>query len=297
MDSAAGAGRWWPAPAKLNLFLHVTGRRADGFHELQTLFQLLDWGDEVYLRATGDGEIRRRNADYDVAAEQDLAVRAARALKAATACAGGAVIEVNKRIPIGAGLGGGSSDAATVLLVLNRLWCCGLEAAELAAIGLKLGADVPVFVHGHSAMATGIGEVLEPVSLGERHYTLVLPELRVSTAEVFADAGLERKSPPIDVQQALAGKGHNDCQLVACALHPELGELIEYLKDFGAPRMSGTGSAVFLQMPSAEAAKSTAKAVLEASARDLKCRYNVRAVGGRDRSPVLEEPGNPPVGR
>lgn len=296
MDSAAKEGRWWPAPAKLNLFLHVTGRRADGFHELQTLFQLLDWGDEVYLRATDKDEIRRRNAEYDIAPGRDLAVRAARELKAATACAGGAVIEVKKKIPIGAGLGGGSSDAATVLVVLNRLWGCGLESTELADLGLKLGADVPVFVYGRSAMATGVGEVLAPVSLGERHYTLVLPELQVSTARVFADEGLERKSRPISLSEAVAGGGRNDCQPVACAMHPELGELIEYLKDFGAPRMSGTGSAVFLPMPDGEAAKSTAKALLGASARDLKCRYNVRAVGGRDRSPLLGKPGNSPAG-
>lgn len=280
-------GRWWPAPAKLNLFLHVTGRRADGLHELQTLFQLLDWGDEVYLHATQDGDIVRRRADYDVAPDDDLAVRAARQMRAATGATAGAVVEIRKRIPLGAGLGGGSSDAATVLLVLNRLWGCGLSAQALAELGLELGADVPVFIHGHSAMATGIGEVLEPVALGNRHYLLVMPEVRVSTAEVFSDSRLRRDSQPISEAEAVAGGGRNDCEPVARALRPELSRLIDALGRYGEPRMSGTGGAVFLAMPSREAAEHAARDLQTGAAGDLKCRYNVRAVGGLDHSPLL----------
>lgn len=288
-------GRWWPAPAKLNLFLHVTGRRADGFHNLQTLFQLLDWGDEIFLRTVGRGEVRRIEAAYDVPVDRDLAVRAARRLRAATGYTGGAEIGVRKRIPMGAGLGGGSSNAATVLVVLNRLWNCGLGVGELAELGLGLGADVPVFVHGHSALATGVGEVLEPVSPGQRHYLLVMPDVQISTAEVFADPRLERGSPAITTAEALAGEGHNDCQPVALALHPELSELMDHLRQFGAPRMSGTGSSMFLPMASAEAARSAAEAANRGSATKMKCRYNVRAVGGLNQSPLLRALGFPPV--
>lgn len=298
MTASTAAGlqaQWWPAPAKLNLFLHVTGRRADGFHELQTLFQLLDWGDEVYLQATADGDIGRRRADYDVAPDEDLVVRAARQLQAAAGCTTGAVIEVRKRIPIGAGLGGGSSDAATVLLVLNRLWNCGLPVDEIAQLGLELGADVPVFVHGHSAMATGVGEVLEPVKLGERHYLLVMPDIRVCTAEVFSDVRLRRQSSPISVVEALAGGGHNDCEPVARDRHPELSRLMDALGKYGEPRMSGTGATVFLPMPSRDAAEAAARDVERGAASGLKCRYNVRAVGGLDHSPLLGSLGIPPI--
>lgn len=270
----------WPAPAKLNLFLHITGRRADGYHELQSLFQLLDWGDEVFIRPTHDGEIIRTHADYDVPASDDIAIRAARRLKEYAGASDGAGIRVDKNIPMGAGLGGGSSNAATVLLVLNRLWGCGLAVGELASIGLELGADVPVFVHGHSAMATGVGEFLEPVQIGERHYVLVMPDIPVSTAAVFSDPELVRDSAPITIAEALAGGGHNDCEPVTRRLFPELSQVFDDLSPYGQPRMSGTGSAVFVQVPTREAASGAAS--------KLKCRYNVRAVGGLDRSPLRE---------
>ncbi len=165
----------WPAPAKLNLFLHVTGQRPDGYHELQTLFQLLDWGDEVSIEPLDEPRIKRPRALYAVQEADDLAVRAALLLQAETSCRQGARIEVKKRIPAGAGLGGGSSDAATVLVVLNRLWGCGLDVDELASIGIRLGADVPVFVRGHSAFASGLGDELQSVDLGDRYYLLVFP--------------------------------------------------------------------------------------------------------------------------
>lgn len=271
-------GHWWPAPAKLNLFLHVTGQRPDQYHTLQTLFQILDWGDEVNIRPTSKPTIVRRCADYAVPEGDDLVVQAAQLLRASTGCEFGAELEVRKQIPMGAGLGGGSSDAATVLLVLNRLWACNLSLDELAKLGLQLGADVPVFLCGNTAMAAGIGEQLEPVSLGERFYLLVLPPFQLSTAEVFSDIHLKRNSAAISVADALAGKGRNDCEAVARRLRPELSAVFTELANYGQPRMSGTGSAVFVEMCSAEAASSAAS--------ELKCRYNVRAVGGLDQSPL-----------
>ena len=288
-------GRWWPAPAKLNLFLHITGRRADGLHELQTLFQLLDWGDEVWLRCTDEPAILRLDADYAVAAEDDLVVRAAHALQSETACDRGVQIRVRKNVPMGAGLGGGSSDAATVLRVLNRLWACGLDEAELAGIGLGLGADVPVFLAGRTALATGIGEQLVPVELGRRHYLLVMPDLKVSTASIFADPGLKRDSETLSPAAAVSGGGRNDCQDVALRRHPELVRLMDSLTEYGPPRMTGTGSALFVPMPSEAAAREAVQALEMGSASDFKCRYNVRAVGGLDHSPLHRALGDFPA--
>jgi 4-diphosphocytidyl-2-C-methyl-D-erythritol kinase len=270
----------WPAPAKINLFLHVTGRRQDGFHAIQTLFQLLDWGDEVQIRPTRSPVIWRAPADYGVEESQDLVVRAARLLQAETGCRQGAEIEVKKRVPPGSGLGGGSSDAATVLLVLNRLWGCGLGLDELAGLGRTLGADVPVFIQGHSAMAAGIGDILEPVNLGERQYLLVFPGMTISTAQVFSDAELPRDSREISLAGALAGEGRNDCELVVRKRFPEFARVIEALREWGNPVMTGTGSAIFIAMNDRKSAKSAAK--------EMKTLYNVRAVRGVDRSTLRE---------
>lgn len=280
--------RWWPAPAKLNLFLHVTSRRPDGLHELQTLFQLLDWGDEVFVCVTEGDEITRTGANYDIPPEQDLAIRAARRLKARTGVRGGAGIEVRKSVPQGAGMGGGSSDAATVLVVLNQLWNCGLTVDELAGLALELGADVPLFVRGHSALATGVGEQLESVALGERHYLVVVPDLAISTADVFADPDLERDTPLIDPGDALAGGGRNDCEAVVRRRYPGMARLIDALGAYGDARMSGTGSAVFVPMASRAMAVEAAEKVKTGAAREFNCRYNVRAVAGLDRSPLLQ---------
>lgn len=291
MTSSPGAdlnARWWPAPAKLNLFLHITARRPDGLHELQTLFQLLDWDDQLLVRVTGGDDITRTEANYDIPPDADLAIRAARHLKARTGVHGGAEIAVRKSIPVGAGLGGGSSDAATVLVVLNRLWNCGLAVDDLAGLALELGADVPLFVRGHSALATGVGEVLEPVTLGERHYLLVVPDLAISTADVFADPDLERDTAPIDPGDALAGGGRNDCQAVVSRRYPEMARLIDALGAYGDARMSGTGSAVFVPMASHTAAIEAAEKAKAGAAREFNCRYNVRAVAGLDRSPLLQ---------
>jgi 4-diphosphocytidyl-2-C-methyl-D-erythritol kinase len=280
MARSTEAAGTWPAPAKINLFLHVTGRRPDGYHELQTLYQLLDWGDEIRIRVTADPGVRRVAADYPVAEEADLVVRAARLLQSEAGCRRGARIRVRKRIPIGAGLGGGSSDAATVLLALNRLWQCGLGLPELAGLGIRLGADVPVFVHGRSAMADGIGERLQSVTIGPRHYVLVLPDLAISTAAIFADPDLVRDSPSISLTEALAGKGRNDCEAVVRRRYPQIAGLMAALERWGRPVMTGTGSAVFLPMDSRDRAV--------CAAREMKSLYNVRAVSGLDRSPVHE---------
>ena len=196
----------WPAPAKLNLFLHVTGRRADGYHELQTLFQLIDLNDTVSLSVTDDGCIERPAGPVGVDPDSDLTVRAARALQAATGCRAGASIRIAKRIPMGGGLGGGSSDAATVLLALNHLWGCGLPVDELARLGLPLGADVPVFVRGSSAWAEGVGEQLVPVELPERWYVVIHPGVAVPTRDVFQSPELTRNTPVITIR-AFFGPG------------------------------------------------------------------------------------------
>jgi 4-diphosphocytidyl-2-C-methyl-D-erythritol kinase len=271
----------WPAPAKINLFLHVTGRRQDGYHDIQTLFQLLDWGDEVRIRPTRTPKISRAPATYDVPESEDLTVRAAKLLQTESGCRRGAEIEVKKNVPLGAGLGGGSSDAATVLLVLNRLWGCGLGKDDLAALGRTLGADVPVFVHGRSALAEGVGDLLEPVSLGDRHYLLVFPGMKISTADVFSAPELPRNSSRVDLADALKGMAGNDCETVVRKRFPEFDRVMTALEKWGKPVMTGTGSAIFIAMRDKMSAKSAAKA--------MKSLYNVRAVGGVDTSSLHEK--------
>ena len=278
------AGSAWPAPAKLNLFLHVTGRRADGYHTLQTLFQLIDWGDEVRIEATAGSTIRRTGSNYAVPEHEDLVVRAAQLLQSETGCGLGADIAVTKHIPMGSGMGGGSSDAATVLVVLNRLWGCGLETKELAELGCSLGADIPVFIHGHTAMAEGIGDRLTPVSLGERHYVLVFPGVSIPTQEIFNDPGLRRNSEQVGLAAALAGEARNDCEGVVRERYPEMAHILDSLEQWGQPSMTGTGSAIFLRAEGREQAIHTARA--------LKNLYNVRAVSGVDRSPLHRKLNN-----
>lgn len=272
----------WPAPAKLNLFLHVTGRRADGYHRLQTLFQLLDWGDQLSIALTPQPEIVRRRDIGGVSAEHDLSIRAARLLQAKCSIDQGARIAVTKNIPQGSGLGGASSDAATALLVLNQLWNCGLDVQELAELGLRLGADVPLFIHGHSAWGESVGERLVPVELGPRHYVVVFPGIRIATARVFADPGLKRNTPELDPSLVLASGRfsglRNDCMPVALKLSPELDRIRADLATWGDWKMTGTGSALFLPVEKKNHALQLTT--------ELKCRYNVRAVKGVDRSPL-----------
>lgn len=250
-----------PAPAKLNLFLHITGRRPDGYHLLQTIFQLLDVGDELDFSARADGQITLATDLEGVATEDNLVVRAARALALHTGCAAGADIRLRKRIPTGGGLGGGSSDAATTLLGLNHLWGCGLGLEELARIGLSLGADVPVFVHGRSAWAEGVGEVLQPVALPSRWYLVIYPGCPVNTAVIFKDRELTRNTPVITLAAFLTGQVHNDCEPVASRLNPEVARALAWLASHGTARMSGTGSAVFAAFEDEYAARRAAAAV------------------------------------
>jgi 4-diphosphocytidyl-2-C-methyl-D-erythritol kinase len=251
----------WPAPAKLNLFLHLVGRRGDGFHELQTLFQLIDLTDTVRIQVREDGRIERPEGAAGVAAEADLAVRAARALKSATGSPRGATLRIRKRIPSGAGLGGGSSDAATVLLALNALWACGLTTAELSRLGLALGADVPVFIEGFSAWAEGIGERLTPVTLPERWYLLIHPGIGISTGEVFQSPELTRNSPLITIRAFFDSGGRNDCEPLVRKRAPEVGEALDWLARVAPARLTGTGSCVFAAFESAAQAERVAARV------------------------------------
>jgi 4-diphosphocytidyl-2-C-methyl-D-erythritol kinase len=235
----------WPAPAKLNLFLQVTGRREDGYHDLQTLFQLIDLADDIQIQVRRDALIERQAGPEGVPAEADLVVRAARALQVASGSSLGANLSVTKRIPMGGGLGGGSSDAATVLVALNQLWKCGLNEDELAAIGVNLGADVPVFVRGRSAWAEGRGECLTPVELPERWFILVHPGVHVPTAAVFQAPELTRNSTPITMGGFLQSGGRNDFEPVVRARYPEVARALEWLGHFAPARLTGTGSCIF----------------------------------------------------
>ena len=235
----------WPSPAKLNLFLHVTGRRPDGYHELQTLFQLIDLCDTVGIVVRDDGRIERPEGPAQIDPDTDLTVRAARALQAATGSERGASIRVQKRIPMGGGLGGGSTDAATALLALNHLWECGLGVEDLARIGLTLGADVPVFVKGFSAWAEGVGERLEAVALPERWYVIVQPGVSVSTRDVFQSPELTRNTPLITIRDFLDAGGRNDCEPVVRARWPEVAEALDWLAQHAPGRLTGTGSCIF----------------------------------------------------
>jgi 4-diphosphocytidyl-2-C-methyl-D-erythritol kinase len=249
-EVTASEARPWPAPAKLNLFLHILGRRADGYHELQTCFQFIDLCDDISIRVRSDGRISRGAGAAGVASEDDLCVRAAQALKSAAGCALGADISVIKRIPMGAGLGGGSSDAATCLVALNRLWGLDWHTVKLAQLGVQLGADVPVFVHGRVAFAEGVGERLTPLyppaAPPECNYLIIKPNTFVSTKDVFQDPELTRNSQPITIHGFLASGGRNDCLAVVRRRYPEVARAIDWLSLFGAARLTGTGACVFM---------------------------------------------------
>jgi 4-diphosphocytidyl-2-C-methyl-D-erythritol kinase len=240
----------WPAPAKLNLFLHILGRRPDGYHELQTCFQFLDLCDEISIEVRPDGLIRRAVEIPGLPAEADLCIRAAQALKDASGSTWGADISLLKKIPVGGGLGGGSSDAATCLIALNLLWGIHWPREKLAAIGLKLGADVPVFVQGRVAWAEGVGERLTPLypplAPAEANYLILKPNVFVSTAAVFQDPELTRNSAPITIHGFLASGGRNDCLGVVRRRYPEVAHALDWLSVFGSARLTGTGACVFL---------------------------------------------------
>ena len=274
-------GEAWPAPAKLNLFLHVTGRRPDGYHELQTVFQLIDLADSLHFTPRTDGEVRRVGGPAEVPAEADLCVRAARALQAACGIERrGADIRLEKRIPIQGGLGGGSSDAATTLVALNEIWGLRLAPSLLAELGAHLGADVPVFVLGRTAWGEGIGERLTPLELPEKHYAVVFPGVGMPTAEVFQAPELTRKTPETTIRGFLKAGGRNDCEPVVTGRSPEVRRALAWLAARGEARMTGTGSCVF----AAFADRAAAAAALEG----LPPEWRGFVARGLDRSPLQE---------
>ena len=270
----------WPAPAKLNLFLHITGRRADGFHDLQTLFQLIDLCDDIAITVRDDGVIERTGGPADVPAESDLVVRAARALKAATDTPLGASLHLTKRIPMGGGLGGGSSDAATTLIALNHLWATGLTPEKLGTLGLTLGSDVPVFVAGSSAWAEGRGEQLIPVELPERWFVVVHPRVLVATALIFQAPELTRNSPKITMRALFQTGGRNDCESVVRARFPEVADALDWLAQFGSARLTGTGACVFAEFARAADAERVAARVPD--------RWTSFVARGLNTSPAIE---------
>jgi len=245
----------WPAPAKLNLFLHIVGRRDDGYHLLQTAFQFLDYGDELRFRLTDDGRVTRAAELEGVAPDADLTVRAARSLKQASGHAGGVEITLNKRIPLGGGLGGGSSDAATTLLALNRLWDLRMSVQDLASLGLALGADVPVFLHGRAAWAEGIGEQLTPIDPPQPWYTVIAPSVPVSTADVFrefaANRALTPYTPPRTIRDLREGRLGNELEPLVRARYPEVEQAFGILIPHGQPRMTGSGGCVYIEVSDA----------------------------------------------
>lgn len=263
-------GEAYPAPAKINLFLHVLGRRADGYHRLQTVFRLLDFGDTLRFALREDGRIVRAGPLPGVAEDDDLAVRAARLLQREAGCPMGAEIALDKRLPMGGGLGGGSSDAATTLLALNCLWGANFPRQRLQALGLQLGADVPFFVYGRSAFAEGVGEALQAIDIPPAWYLVLAPRASVATSEIFAAPNLTRDTKAIKMADFSAGwdrgsasgreslPGHNDLEPVVCERHPEVARAIAWLRQFADARMTGSGACVFASF----ATEQDARAVL-----------------------------------
>ncbi len=246
--------KYFPAPAKLNLFLHVVGRRADGYHLLQSVFRLIEHGDKLGIELRDDGAIRRLNTVDGVPAASDLCLRAAKLLQQHTRCTLGADIELVKNLPLGGGLGGGSSDAATVLLALNGLWDTRLSRHELQALGAQLGADVPFFLFGESAFVEGIGERLTPVTLKPAWYLVLVPVVQVPTAEIFGAAELRRDAAPILPAQYAGGFGANALEPVTRLRYPEVARHLDWLSQHAAARMTGSGACVFAEFPAADAA-------------------------------------------
>jgi 4-diphosphocytidyl-2-C-methyl-D-erythritol kinase len=249
----------WLAPAKLNLMLRVLGRRPDGYHRLQTVFQFIDLADRLFLEPRSDGQVLRPEGAAGVPPDKDLVVRAARALQAATGCGNGVEIRVDKRLPMGGGLGGGSSDAATVLHALNQLWSLALDVDALARIGLTLGADVPVFVRGQACWAEGVGEEMTPVALQEPWYLVLVPPVAVATAAIFNDPELTRDSRPITMADFVAGEQRNDCLPIVRRHYAPVAAAFDWLADAGgSPRLTGTGSCVFGTFASEQTARASA---------------------------------------
>ncbi len=270
----------WPAPAKINLFLHITGRREDGYHELQTLFQFLNIHDDLWFEVREDGKIRRCTEIEDIPAENDLIVKAAKSLREETGCKLGVDISIDKKLPVGGGIGGGSSDAATTLVALNKLWDLNLSKEQLSRIGLELGADVPVFIHGHASLAEGVGEKLQYFEPESPWYLLVHPRVHISTAEIFSNSQLTRDTTPIKMHTFVAGDGHNDCESVVRSNYPEVEKVFDWFGSDSQARLTGTGACVFCPYPDEDTAREVA--------RSLPDHWSGFVVKGLNRSPLLD---------
>ena len=271
----------WPAPAKLNLMLRICGRRPDGYHELQTVFQFISRQDRLIFTPTADGEIILRNPVQGIAPSSDLTFRAARLLQQVSHCKQGIEISLEKHIPLGGGLGGGSSDAATTLVALNQIWQTGLSHSQLAKLGLTLGADVPVFIHGQAAWAEGVGERLTDIQLPESWYLVLTPACHVATAEIFAAPDLTRNSPRIKIRDFLQGDGVNDCLPVVRKRHPEVAAALDWLDRYAQARLTGTGACVF--------AAFTDRVAAEAVSSQLPGNLHGFIARGINRSPLLDK--------
>lgn len=283
----------WPAPAKLNLFLHIVGRRDDGLHRLQSVFEFIDLQDQIHIDINDRGLITRSGDLLHVDQQVDLTLRAARLLQSHTGCRQGAHIHVDKQLPEGGGVGGGSSDAATVLHALNQLWCLNLDRDALADLGLQLGADVPVFVRGRTAWAEGVGELLTPVQTPDCWYALIAPGIHVSTPAVFQDPQLTRNTPirtirafsaTLESAGCASGFGHNDCELVVRRLHPEIDAAMNHLDQFGEARLTGTGACVFASFVQ----RSDAQAAIDALPHSEWPDWTGFVAKGLNRSPLLD---------
>ena len=280
VPSDAGWDTTWPAPAKLNLFLHILGRRDDGYHRLQTAFQFLDFGDDIAFSPRENDEIVRVGGLKGLAPNDDLTVRAARCLKEKTGCSRGVEIRITKRIPAGGGLGGGSTDAATTLVALNRLWALGLTHEDLAEMGCSLGADVPVFVLGSAAWGEGIGDELTPVEFETPDYVVIKPACGVSTRSVFEAPELTRNSPPITISGFLSSGGRNDCLEVVRGMYPEVGDALDWLSRYGEARLTGSGACVYAAFRDRVEAEAVLGQVPE--------RWSGFVARGINRSPLLD---------
>lgn len=270
-----------PAPAKLNRMLHIVGRRADGYHELQTLFQFLDHGDELHLSLRDDGAIKLTPSLPGVPDASNLIIRAARLLQAETGCPQGVDVHLIKRLPLGGGLGGGSSDAATMLLGLNQLWQLELPTARLAELGLQLGADVPVFIHGDAAWAEGVGERLTPTTLDTPWFVVVCPDIEIATAAVFGAPQLTRNTPPITMARALQGGAsswRNDCEATVRQLYPPVAEALDWLGSRAPSMLTGSGSCLFARLDTEIAARQLLA--------DIPAHYTAFVARGLNRSPL-----------
>jgi len=278
--TAPPPGYAWPAPAKLNLMLRVLGRRPDGYHRLQTVFQFIDRQDLLFFEPRDDGRIRRTSGLVGVPEELDLVVRAARLLRDRTGSRLGVDIRVEKCLPMGVGLGGGSSDAAATLVALNLIWDTRLTERELIRLGTTLGADVPIFVHGRAAWGEGIGELLTPVDLPEPWYLVVVPRCEVATATVFSDEKLTRDSAPITIRDFVAGDDRNDCVEIVRHRYAEVAAAMDWLATIGRPRLTGTGACVFCAFASARQADAACSLVPP--------RFSAFVARGMNRSPLLD---------